>query len=71
VTIGEAHDLERDLLFRGAAGLLPLERHEDPFVAAGRDGVDLVSASATACPDRLLFHGGVPASREGGQNHRL
>jgi hypothetical protein len=39
--IRQAHDLERDLLFRGAAGLLPLERHEDPFVAAGRDGVDL------------------------------
>jgi hypothetical protein len=32
--VGEAHDIKRDLLFRGAAGLLPPERHEDVIVPA-------------------------------------
>jgi hypothetical protein len=69
--IGQAHDLERNLLLRGASGLLPLERNEDPLVVAGRDGVDPVDAPAAAFPNDRLLLCGVSASREGGQDHRL
>jgi hypothetical protein len=69
--ICETHDLERDLLLGGAAGLLPLEGDEDAIMATGRDCVDLVGASAAARADRLLFDGLISAARQRRQNHRL
>jgi hypothetical protein len=48
--ICETHDLERDLLLGGAAGLRPLEGDEDAIIATGRDCVDLVGAPGrSAC----------------------
>jgi hypothetical protein len=48
--VGQAHDLERDLLFRSAAGLLPFERDDGRLLAALRVSSARLAAVASAPP---------------------
>jgi len=52
--VRQAHDLERNFLLGGAAGLLPFERNEDLLVVLLDNGVNFVDTPAAALADLLL-----------------